>query len=182
MTQEEKKRQRKDTIAGIGGSLIGLLAMRLYWQNVAPKMKDVFSDKQIESDALNDVAIVEQQHKEDESATAAIGRIAYEQVTGTQPDDQTKEMLSYATHWLFGIVQGGLFGRLLNNGKNAHPLQGMVFGAALWLLGDETAVPALGLQKGPTAATPAQHINRLGAHLSFGVGTAVGTRLIRKLL
>lgn len=38
-----------------------------------------------------------------------------------------------------------------------------------------------GLQKGPTAVSRADHLNRLGAHLSYGWATAVLTKLFNQI-
>ena len=39
----------------------------------------------------------------------------------------------------------------------------------------------MGLQAGPMAVSPAQHAHRFGAHLAYGLGTAVATRILRRL-
>lgn len=188
--RKEKKPQLavwQEFVIGVGGSLGGLLAMRLYWQYVAPYLQSEEDERQTplqsppESASLDDVALVGKQYEEGESATAALGRIAYESLTGQAPDAQTQEQLSNLIHWLFGLIQGGFYGVLESAKREGGPLRGLLFGAGLWLFGDELTVPALGLQKGPTAVSPAGHINRLGAHLSFGLGTAISTRLLRAL-
>lgn len=58
---------------------------------------------------------------------------------------------------------------------------GTVFGTALWLFGDEIAVPLSGLQAGPTAVSGPQHLNRWGAHLIYGMATSLGTQLLHRL-
>lgn len=179
----------KGFVVGVIGSAAGLFAMKKYWQHVAPKVEEqkVLADTSVYPENLNldDVALKEKQYKEDESSTAALGRLAYKTITGKEPrSKETKEMLSYLTHWAYGLLQGGFYGAF--RGKNgSHWLDlrgGMAHGAGLWLLGDETAVPALGLQSGPTAVSPAGHINRLGAHLAYGITTAATTQLLNKIL
>lgn len=182
MSNDTKLSQKKNMITGLVGSVVGLMAMRLYWQKVAPLISEQLNDKPIESDKLNDISLVGKQYEKGESSTAALGRMAYEKIVGQEPDDKTKEMLSYATHWLFGLLQGGTYGSLRAKLPGADMLGGLLFGAGLWLFGDETAVPALGLQKGPTAVSPAQHVNRLGAHLAYGLGTAAAAQLLRRIL
>jgi hypothetical protein len=173
---------KKSMIIGLVGSVAGLVAMRLYWQKIAPLVKEHFSDEPLASDQLNDISLVGKQYEQGESSTEALGRLAYTKVVGEEPDDKTKEVLSYVTHWLYGLVQGGVYGGLRPKAAGVDVLGGLLFGTALWLFGDETAVPALGLQKGPTAVSPAQHVNRLGAHLAYGLGTAASTQLLRRLI
>jgi hypothetical protein len=182
MSSHDKLSYKKNMITGLVGSIAGLMAMRLYWEKVAPLVDDHISDEPVGSEELDDISVVGKQYEEGESATEALGRIAYQKVTGKEPDDSTKEALSYAAHWLYGLLQGGAYGSLRAKGPGIDVLGGLLFGAALWLFGDETAVPALGLQKGPTAVSPAQHVNRLGAHLAYGLGTAAAARLLRRLL
>jgi hypothetical protein len=179
----------KGFIIGVIGSAAGLFAMKQYWQFVAPMVNEQKmlkgTDVYPESLNLNDIALTEKQYKEDESSTAALGRMAYRTITGKEPrSKETKEMLSYMTHWAYGLLQGGLYGAFRgNNGNHLLDLRGgMAHGACLWLLGDEAAVPALGLQSGPTAVSPAGHINRLGAHLAYGITTAANTQVLNKIL
>jgi uncharacterized membrane protein YagU involved in acid resistance len=106
----------------------------------------------------------------------------YSQVAGKEPETQeTKTMLSYLVHWGYGMFQGGLYVALRND-ENSLDLPGAAaYATGLWLFGDELAVPLLGLQPGPTAAPPVQHVNRLGAHLAYGLATSVTTSLLRRL-
>jgi hypothetical protein len=59
---------------------------------------------------------------------------------------------------------------------------GLMFGTALWLTMDETVVPLLGLQSGPSTVTTVQHINRWGAHLAYGSATSVATQVLLRIL
>ena len=182
MSNNNEMNFKKNMITGIVGSVAGLMAMRLYWQKVAPFVNEYIQDEPLSSEQLDDISLVGKQYKQGESSTDALGRIAYEKVTGKEPDESMQEMLSYATHWLFGLLQGGTYGSLRTKLPGADVLGGLLFGLALWLFGDETAVPALGLQEGPTAVSPAQHVNRLGAHLAYGLGTAATAQLLRRVL
>jgi hypothetical protein len=185
MTQ---KNRWKGFVIGVAASAAGLVAMKQYWQLVAPKVNEqaplTGTDVYPEDVNLDDIAVSEKRYKEDESSTAALGRMVYKKMAGREPrSKEAKEMLSYLTHWVYGLLQGGLYGAFRgNSGKLIDFKGGAVHGAGLWLLGDEVAVPMLGLQKGPTATSPAGHINRLGAHLAYGLTTAATTQLLNKLL
>jgi hypothetical protein len=182
MANKDKQNHMKNMVTGLVGSVVGLMAMRLYWQKVAPIVNEYVDDEPMANDQLNDISLVGQQHEKGESSTEALGRLAYEKVMGEEPNDKTKEVLSYAAHWLYGLVQGSAYGGLRRKLPGADILGGLLFGTALWLFGDETAVPALGLQAGPTAVSPAQHVNRFGAHLAYGLGTAAAAQLLRRIL
>ena len=71
---------------------------------------------------------------------------------------------------LYGLVRGGRTHRVVRDG--------LLFGSGLWLLGDELAVPLLGLGDKPTAYHPTLHLQMLLAHLGFGVATAGATQLL----
>ena len=167
---------------GLIGANVGLLAMTLY-QNYAAK--PIFNampeaDKS-PSGSLDSISVVGTKHKDDESSTAAVGRLALQAATGDEPrTDAAEKVLSYGVHWGFGMLMGGLYGAV-RAGKISSPGNlglGMAYGAGLWALGDELAVPLLGLQDGPTAASKTQHGNRLAAHLLYGAGLAIGTQAI----
>ncbi len=57
-------------------------------------------------------------------------------------------------------------------------LGGALFGAGLWLLGDELAVPLLGLSDRPTSYPVTSHLQSLAQHLGFGVATAATTGVL----
>ena len=190
MNHNERDNRWKGFIIGALGSLAGLIAMRFYWERIAPKLKEKVdlggTDVYPKNVDLDDISQVDRQPDPDESPTAVVGSMAYERVTGSKP--KTKEMrskLSNVTHWVYGIFQGGLYGaaRASNSGSKGLDLSGgAAHGFGLWLLGDEVTVPLLGLQEGPTAVSPVGHINRLGAHLAYGLATAAATQLLRRIL
>lgn len=190
MTHDRSGNRWKGFIIGALGSMAGLVAMRWYWQYVAPTLKEKVdlggTDVYPENMDLDDISQVERHPDPEESPTAVLGSMAYERVTGSEPEtEETRTALSNLTHWGYGILQGGLYGaaRAANGTNKGLDLGG---GAAhafgLWLLGDETAVPLLGLQEGPTAVSPVGHLNRLGAHLVYGLATAATTQILRRIL
>lgn len=166
----------KNVAIGLFGGMAGTAAMRLYW---------VTAERVVGEDprrwtrngrprALDEMAVVGQHHEEGESSTAAAGREAYETVTGTEPDPETKSTLSYAVHWGYGAAMGALYGAL-RDGERQEDLDvpgGLTYGTALWLFGDELMVPLLGLSQGATAYPLAQHVHRWGAHLTYGLALA----------
>jgi hypothetical protein len=184
----DNRNRWKGFVIGMIGSAVGLLAMNKYWEVVAPKLKEQeqLNDENIypENLDLDDIAVTEQQYREDESSTAALGRIIYRQLTGKEPrSKETKEALSNLVHWGYGILQGGLYGAFRGDSRKLLDITGgAAFATGLWLLGDEVAVPMLGLQSGPTTVSPAGHLNRWGAHLAYGLTTAATTQLLDKLL
>lgn len=184
-----RKNRWKGFLLGIPGGIAGLLAMSYYWQRVAPALSGQ-EENQAEIQEYNelaqkyaDVSIYGQQYRENESATAALGRLIYTWITGREPrSKEAQTMLSYQVHWVYGMLQGGVYGAWRGRAGILDIPGGIVFGTGLWLLGDELVVPLLGLQAGPSTVSLRQHLNRLGAHLFYGVATAITTQLLRRMI
>lgn len=190
MSQHEEQNRWKGFLMGIIGGVAGLLAMRAYWQQAAPKVRrnvdlggtDAYPDQL----ALDDISQVDRDPNAEESPTAVLGSKVYEVITDHAPEtEEVRTTLSYLTHWGYGLMQGGLYGAARaadGKGRGLDLRGGASHGFGLWLMGDEITVPMLGLQTGPTAVSPTTHINRLGAHLVYGVTTAAVTQLLLRLL
>ena len=56
---------------------------------------------------------------------------------------------------------------------------GLAFGAALWWIADNTAVPDLGLGTPPDKTPPSTHAYALASHLVYGAVTETVRRLVR---
>lgn len=170
----------KGFLLGAAGGVAGLLAMRAYWKLATAFIGEDPRSKRApgEPDDLDDMGVAGQHHRKDESSTAAAGRIAYEEVTGEEPTEETRALLSTAVHWGYGMMLGGLYGALRGRREGLDLKGGLVFGSLAWLLGDELLVPLLGLSKGPTAFPAEQHAHRRGAHMTYGLATSVATQAL----
>ena len=168
----------RGTLFGLLGGVAGLAAMRLYWNLATGLLGEDPRQLTREEppDALDEMSIVGRQAEEDESSTAAVGRIGYEVAEGHEPPEGLKPELSQAVHWGYGLTMAGLYGALRGVRENRDAPGGLLFGTAMWLLGDELAVPLLGLSEGPTAYPVEQHAHRLGAHLAYGLTVAAVTQ------
>lgn len=192
MEHQDEMSRWKAWVTGVLGSIVGLLAMRYYWQKLAPALQDMAPANLKEpiakmnnptDDELPFVDAFGHHSKKDETATEAVGRIAYSSVTGEEPEsEETKSMLSNQVHWAYGLMQGGMYGLRHRDAGWPDISGGVRNGVLLWLIGDEFMVPALGLQGGPKQVSPVQHANRLGAHIAYGLGTAATTQLLRRVL
>jgi hypothetical protein len=181
----------RGVVLGLIGGAAGVMAMDLYMRKVGPLL---FGDQEraeggdrgqrrgSPAGPLADISLVGQHHRGDESATAALGRMAYREVTGNPPDAETKTTLSHTIHWGYGVLQGGLYGVARAQEDGIDLPAGLIFGTGLWLFGDELAVPLLGVQEGPTAYPAEVHLNRLVGHLVYGATTAATTHLLHRLI
>jgi hypothetical protein len=123
-------------------------------------------------------------HRPDEPATEALGRLAYETITGREPDEDTRARLGTAIHWSYGLAVGGLYGLLRGRRRwlIVDAVAGVSYGAGLWALGDNLAVPRLGLAPKPTRYGPRMHLHTLIGHLAYGLATAASTRVAERLI
>jgi putative membrane protein len=172
---------------GAVGSIAGLLAMRLVFEAAGALRPHSGSGEEREGpierrDELDDIALGEIESREDEPATATIGRLAHEAVLGAEPDDARKAKLGQVVHWGYGVLMGGVYGATRPHAGLPDLAAGLGYGTALWALGDELMVPLLGLARGPTAHDWATHATGLGAHLAFGAATATATQALRRVM
>ena len=171
---------------GLIGGIAGLAAMELAQRltkplvrSRAPRPTDVFQSER-------SMSLVGLHHHEDESATDAIGRLGYEKLLHRVPSEKAKRALSWAVHLGYGLAMAGLYGALRASGHppwRRHRMtalrDGAIYGAALWLVGDELVMPLLGFADKPTQYHPTQHLQSLAAHLGYGVATAAATDALR---
>ena len=85
-------------------------------------------------------------------------------------------------HYAYGTGIGALYGGLAKKESLTTSGFGSAYGAAAWALGDEIAVPALGLGKKPSETPLSQHVQTLAAHLVYGFTLEGVRRLALKVL
>jgi putative membrane protein len=96
------------------------------------------------------------------------------------PDE--KRIAGPAVHFAYGSLIGALYGGAAEIFPSIGAGLGLPFGAALWLLGDEIAVPALGLGKSPAEIAPDKHADALASHFVYGVTTDLLRRVLRHVV
>ncbi len=175
----------RGAVIGLAAGIAGTVAMGGYW-SIATRLTG--SDPRAATreggpHALEDISLIGTHHGDDESTTAAMGRIAYTRLGGKPPEaEETASTLSYLVHYGYGATQGGCYGALTDGKDVSIVAGGLAFGTGLWIGGDELAGSLLGLAAGPGAFPVAQHLHRWGAHLTYGVAVALVTRLLRALV
>jgi uncharacterized membrane protein YagU involved in acid resistance len=108
----------------------------------------------------------------------AAGKIAA--LGGRQLSYEQKKKFGPVVHYSFGTLQGGAYGGIAElTGMAGGFVPGLIFGAALFVVADEIAVPALGLSSKPTEFPVSSHLYGLAAHLVYGVSTEMARRGLR---
>jgi len=93
-----------------------------------------------------------------------------------------KKIAGPAVHYALGTAVGGLYGAAAELAPNVTAGAGLPFGAAFWLVVDETAVPVLGLSKPPTHYPVSTHVYALASHLVYGLTAELVRRTLRRAL
>lgn len=127
------------------------------------------------------MSLVGKHYRDGEPATGALGRLVYEKAAGHEPAEKTEERLSTAVHWTYGLSVASLYA-MTRPPRMPGWQSGLAYGIGLWALGDELAVPLLGLAKGPQAVPLKTHASALLAHLAFGLAAGVTMDVLEERL
>jgi uncharacterized membrane protein YagU involved in acid resistance len=122
---------------------------------------------------------IERASKHEEPATLKVAEKVSETAFEHRLNSQEKKIAEPAVHYAFGALIGAIYGGLAEVAPETTFLAGMGYGAAVWLLADEIAVPAAGLSKSPRKTPWPKHVEALGAHLVYGLTTEGTRRLFR---
>ena len=167
----------KGVLSGVVGGLVGTIVMTQFqnaWSKASHSAKGNGSPQPEQAQESN------QQQSEDATMKAA-GKIA--SITGRKLSHQQKARFGPAVHYSFGTLQGGAYGAALEMADvDGGLLPALTFGAALFGLADELAVPALGLSGKPTDYPLSSHLYGLASHLVYGFSTEIARRGFRALL
>lgn len=167
-------RRLEGSLFGIAGGIVGMLAMKqaIRWlERVTREREDAHRPQ-------GSISLVGVQHREHEGATAAAARIVYTRLTGREPDEATRDRLSQVLHWGYGLLMAAGYGAVRGDRPGSDLLGGLAFGAALWALADELAVPLLGLGASPRSYSPRVHAQWLAGNLAYGAATAAASHAL----
>ena len=120
-----------------------------------------------------------QRSSADADATVKTAERISDRVFHHELSDREKQIAGPAVHYAYGALIGALYGGMAELLPVVSAGLGMPFGTALWLLGDEIAVPALGLSKPPTEYPAEAHADALASHLVYGLTTDLLRRTLR---
>lgn len=188
LIHSDKPNRWKGLVLGAVGGAIGTLAMGYYFQTTSSLMSNEESKQSTEDGGNNSsqepelISVVGKHYQDDESSTAALGRIVYQTLTGKPPESQTKTAMSQIIHWSFGAANGALYGAVRANAGIPDVAGGAFFGANVWLWASTLMVPLLGLSPSPTTTPTQQHVNYLGGHIVYGITTAAVTQTLYRML
>jgi hypothetical protein len=173
----------KGIAAGLAGGLLGTIAMTQFqnaWSKASQAIKSKEQNRNGDNKTQQQQGNQEQQGKEDATMKAA-GKVV--EFAGGKLSHEQKKKFGPVVHYSFGTIQGGIYGASLELLRlRGRLISGLAFGAAIFGLADELAVPALGLSSKPTEAPVSSHLYGLASHLVYGITAEVSRRAIRALL
>lgn len=153
----------KSVVAGALGGLAGAFAMNQFQALVSAVSK---SQEQ------------PQPENQDEDATIKTARALSRELFHHELTKEETKWAGPLVHYSMGKVMGAAYGAVAEKFPVAGAGLGTAYGALVWLLADEIAVPLFGFAKGPEEYPLSSHVNALASHLVYGFITG----LTRKLL
>ncbi len=165
-------RQSRQTaaIAGLSGGLAGAWAMDQFtrlWQQ--------FTSEGAAAQRQWIPLPYSQQEWDSTSRTAAR---AARYLLGREFSCKQRKLGAQFMHFAVGAAGGAMYGAFIDPRFSRSLLSGLLFGATLWLVGEEIAMPLLGINNPPQHYSIADHANSLGEHLIYGITTAVVASLL----
>ena len=156
----------RGALAGAIAGLVGAYAMERFqtlWSETAESARP----KQIASAA------------KDEPTTVKAAERLTETVFHAELPEEIKPAAGEAVHYGMGMLSGAIYGAIAEMLPVARAGNGLLFGAVLWWVADNTAVPAVRLSKRPSAYPPSTHAYALSSHLAYGFVTETVRRVLR---
>src|SRR5688500_9204192 len=162
----------KGAFCGMAAGLAASAAMDLYWKVVQGQAGARPEQK---PKGKNDG------QKEEKPSTQVIADSISRVLSGREVPKKHKAEAGIAVHYALGGLCGALFGIATTRRPRLGVAGGLLYGAAIWALLDEFLLRILDVAPDADKVPAAQHFQALGAHLVYGAGTAIFTRLLLKL-
>jgi uncharacterized membrane protein YagU involved in acid resistance len=170
---------QQQVLIGIAGGLLGAFTMNTFGRAVlaagngreadgaAPGMDRVGRGVQPpQAEALAE-----------DDATVRVGTMAYRAVTGSEPDSDARPWLGSAAHYGFAATVGACYALMRERMPLMRAGYGTLYGTAVWIVADETIMPALRLSRGPRQLPAGVHAYALAGHWVYGLTLEFVSRL-----
>ena len=181
----------KGLVAGLAGGLVAAWTMNQFqaaWTLVAEGFEKPHGAQSLQpSEGPNpnetpDSVQTKEETEQQDDATVETAKAISKNIFGHELKESEKEPAGAVIHYVFGTATGGLYGALAEVAPQVTAGAGIPFGAVFWVVADETAVPLLGLAKGPTEYPVSTHVYSLASHLVYGLTAELGRRAVRQVL
>jgi putative membrane protein len=176
----------KGTVAGMIGGLAGAWAMNRFQAGVkslsaccAPTEN---SDSQSESGQGAPHPKSESSRSQDAATTVKLAEAISRTVFDHPLSRSEKKVAAPMVHYGYGAMAGGVYGAVAEAAPIVTECAGAGYGTVLWLLGDEVAVPMLGLSKSPQKYPVSTHLSAAASHVVYGLALEFTRRMVLKAL
>lgn len=157
------------TIRGLIAGAVGTAAMDVYWYARVRSTGNTSSFLTWEFTTAEDW--------ENVSAPGQLGKRIFEAVTQTPLPARYAAWANNVMHWGTGVSAGAAYGILAGSVRKPRLVYGLAFGTAVWSAG-YAVLPMAKLYKPIWQYDRTTLAIDLGAHLAYGVGTAVAFALL----
>lgn len=182
-TNRGKGKVLKGLVAGLVGGLVASWTMNRFqdfWMKCSAS-DDLAGGQSKQSEDPEEQQAANAGENQDDTTVKAASAIS-EKIFGHTLTKDEKKIAGTSVHYSLGTGVGGLYGAVAEIAPEVTIGGGLPFGAAFWLLVDETAVPLLRLSKGPTEYPVSTHFYALTSHLVYGLTAELVRRFVRKAL
>ena len=111
---------------------------------------------------------------------AKLANRAAQAIAGERLTEQQKEVAEQGMHWVFGTVLGGVYGAAVEWLPALNDGMGLPFGAVVFGVMHEGALPAADLEPGHEDKDPVNERNEMISHLVYGFVTEAVRAQVRK--
>ena len=112
----------------------------------------------------------------DDDAAVRVATITSRALTGRAPSRPTRLQLGSAVHYAFSGALGVCYALVAARAPTVRAGHGALYGLAVWIVADETIMPALSLSRGPRQLPAGVHAYALTGHLVYGLTLESATR------
>ena len=176
----------KGVAAGLVGGIVASWTMNQFqamWTRNQEGFDKPHGAQSMQPSAGEDEADQSNRYQEQQDdATVKVAKAISENVFGHELKEHEERPAGAAVHYAFGIATGGVYGALAEVAPTVSKGAGIPFGAAYWVLADETVTPLLGLSKGPSEYRLKTHFYALSSHLVYGLTAELTRRAVRAAL
>lgn len=174
----------KGLVAGLVGGLVASWTMNRFqdvWLKLSAKRQSTGAQLEHGKTPEEKQAPTSNNEDQDDTTVKAASAIS-EGIFGHSLTKDEKKIAGPAVHYALGTGVGGMYGVVAEVVPAVTTGAGLPFGAAFWLVVDETAVPMLGLSKPPTEYPVSTHVYALASHLVYGLTAELVRGTLRKAL
>ena len=166
----------KGFVSGLAAGLAGTAAMTLFQTGWSGAQKELTRKNGNQESKSSD------QSSQDEPSTVKVANKISEATLHRDLRKSEKEPASYAVHFAFGTLMGGIYGISSEYLKFARMGFGLLHGIGLWAGADATVLPAIGLSHPVTERSPGELTYEILAHVVYGVSSEATRRFVRAQL